>query len=81
MSVVMEVKIDHRGRAYLAKVAQPGERYRVECLEPGHIIMRRMIQEKPRRKMSYAQAMEAMAASQLDLGCSYDDLRPLTREP
>jgi hypothetical protein len=74
------VKVDNAHRIRLMAL-KPGEYYEPEIrgLDADEVTLRKL--QPPRKKMTKAQVLKAIAKSRLRFTCSWDELRRETREP
>ena len=74
------VKVDNAHRIRLMAL-KPGEYYEPEIrgADADEVTLRRL--QPPRKKMTKAQVLKAIARSRLRFTCGWDELRRETREP
>lgn len=72
--------VDSKKRVVIPE-AQPGDVFDIQRQADGRLVLERLIKPKPRRRLSRAQCLRAMAAKPLRPKMSWDELRKLTREP
>jgi hypothetical protein len=78
--VMDAVKVDEEGRIRL-RVLKPGDLYEPDFVSPDVITLRRVQDSASNPARTVDEVKQAIEASNVDFGATYDEIRSLTREP